>query len=122
MTDEEITRFILEAGFSTARTVTTVSGRGVGMDVVRANIEGVGGTISLQSTKGYGSKFILKIPLTLAIAPALIVTAGNQRFAVPQQYVVEAVNVDMETNNLKTMDNSQLLQLQDEFDSGRCSV
>ena len=115
MTDEEIYRFILEAGFSTARAVTTVSGRGVGMDVVRANIEGVGGTISLESTKGYGSKFILKIPLTLAIAPALIVTAGKQRFAVPQQYVVEAVNVDMETNNLKTMDNSQLLQLRDEL-------
>ena len=115
MTDEEIYRFILEAGFSTARAVTTVSGRGVGMDVVRANIEGVGGTISLESTKGYGSKFILKIPLTLAIAPALIVTAGNQRFAVPQQYVVEAVNVDMETNNLKTIDNSQLLQLRDEL-------
>ncbi len=115
MTDEEVYRFILEAGFSTARAVTTVSGRGVGMDVVRANIEGVGGTISLQSTKGYGSKFILKIPLTLAIAPALIVRIGDQRFAVPQQSVVEAVNVDEETHNLKTMDNSQLLQLRDEL-------
>ena len=60
MSDEEVYRFILEPGFSTAKAVTTVSGRGVGMDVVRANIEGVGGTISLQSTKGYGSKFILK--------------------------------------------------------------
>ncbi len=115
MSDEEIYRFILEPGFSTASAVTTVSGRGVGMDVVRANIEGVGGTISLQSTKGYGSKFILKIPLTLAIAPALIVSVGDQRFAVPQQYVVEAVNVDEDTNNLKTIDNSQLLQLRDEL-------
>ena len=115
MSDEEVYRFILEPGISTAKAVTTVSGRGVGMDVVRANIEGVGGTISLQSTKGCGSKFILKIPLTLAIAPALIVRAGGQRFAVPQQYVVEAVNVDEDTNNLKTMDNSQLLQLRDEL-------
>ena len=115
MSDEEIYRFILEPGFSTARAVTTVSGRGVGMDVVRANIEGVGGTISLQSTKGCGSKFILKIPLTLAIAPALIVRVGDQRFAVPQQYVMEAVNVDEDTNNLKTMDNSQLLQLRNEL-------
>ena len=115
MSNEEVYRFILEAGFSTARAVTTVSGRGVGMDVVRANIEGVGGTISLQSTKGRGSKFILKIPLTLAIAPALIVRVGDQRFAVPQQYVVEAVNVDGETNNLKTMDNALLLQLREEL-------
>ncbi len=115
MSDEDVYRFILSPGFSTARAVTTVSGRGVGMDVVRANIEGVGGAISLQSTKGLGSKFILKIPLTLAIAPALIVRAGDQRFAVPQQYVVEAVNVDEETHNLKTMDNSLLLQLRDEL-------
>jgi two-component system chemotaxis sensor kinase CheA len=115
MSDGEVYRFILEPGFSTARAVTTVSGRGVGMDVVRANIEGVGGTISLQSAKGCGSKFILKIPLTLAIAPALIVKVGEQRFAVPQQYVVEAVNVDEETQNLKTVDNSQLLQLRDEL-------
>ncbi len=115
MSDEEVYRFILAPGFSTARAVTTVSGRGVGMDVVRANIEGVGGTISLQSTKGFGSKFILKIPLTLAIAPALIVRVGGQRFAVPQQYVVEAVNVDEDTQNLKTMDNSLLLQVRDEL-------
>ena len=115
MSDEEVYRFILAPGFSTARAVTTVSGRGVGMDVVRANIEGVGGTISLQSSKGLGSKFILKIPLTLAIAPALIVRVGDQRFAVPQQYVVEAVNVDEDTHNLKTMDNSLLLQLRDEL-------
>ena len=60
MSDEDVYRFILEAGFSTAKAVTTVSGRGVGMDVVRANIEAVGGTISLQSAKGRGSKFILK--------------------------------------------------------------
>ncbi len=115
MSDEEVYRFILEPGFSTATSITTVSGRGVGMDVVRANLEAVGGTISLQSAKGRGSRFILKIPLTLAIAPALIVRVGDQRFAVPQQYVVEAVNVDEDIDNLKTMDNALLLQLRDEL-------
>ncbi len=115
MSDEEIYRFILEPGFSTASAVTTVSGRGVGMDVVRANLEAIGGTIALQSAKGRGSKFILKIPLTLAIAPALIVRVGQQRFAVPQQYVVEAVNLDEDAGNLKTMGNALLLQLRDEL-------
>jgi two-component system, chemotaxis family, sensor kinase CheA len=115
MSDEEVYRFILEAGFSTAAAVTTVSGRGVGMDVVRANLEAIGGTIALQSSKGRGSKFILKIPLTLAIAPALIVRVGAQRFAVPQQYVVEAVNLDEDAGNLKTMDNALLLQLREEL-------
>jgi two-component system chemotaxis sensor kinase CheA len=115
MSDEDVYRFILAPGFSTAKAVTTVSGRGVGMDVVRSNIEAVGGTISLQSAKGRGSKFILKIPLTLAIAPALIVRAAGQRFAVPQQSVVEAVNVDEDLGNLKRMDNALLLQLRDEL-------
>jgi two-component system chemotaxis sensor kinase CheA len=115
MSDEEVYRFILQPGFSTAANVTTVSGRGVGMDVVRANLEAIGGTIALQSTKGRGAKFILKIPLTLAIAPALIVRVGDQRFAVPQQYVVEAVDVDEDLGNLKTMDNALLLQLRDEL-------
>jgi two-component system, chemotaxis family, sensor kinase CheA len=115
MSDEEVYRFILQPGFSTATVVTTVSGRGVGMDVVRANLEAIGGTIALQSAKGRGSKFILKIPLTLAIAPALIVRVGAQRFAVPQQYVVEAVNLDEDVGNLKTMDNALLLQLRDEL-------
>lgn len=115
MSDEDVYRFILEPGFSTAKAVTTVSGRGVGMDVVRANIEAVGGAISLQSARGRGSKFILKIPLTLAIAPALIVRVAGQRFAVPQQSVVEAVNIDEDLGNLKKMDNALLLQLRDEL-------
>ncbi len=115
MSDEEVYRFILQPGFSTASAVTTVSGRGVGMDVVRANLEAIGGTIGLQSAKGRGSKFILKIPLTLAIAPALIVRVDGQRFAVPQQYVVEAVNVDEDASNLKAMEDALLLQLRDEL-------
>ncbi len=85
MSDDEVYRFILLPGFSTAKSVTQISGRGVGMDVVLSSIESIGGTVSLQSFKGRGSKFVLQIPLTLAIAPALVVWAGGQRFAIPQQ-------------------------------------
>ncbi len=91
MTDEQIHRFIFRAGFSTATVVTAVSGRGVGMDVVRTNIERIGGIIDLKSVVGKGTTFIVKIPLTLAIVSALIVQAGRERFAIPQICVVELV-------------------------------
>ena len=73
------------------RRVTAVSGRGVGMDVVKTNIEKIGGTIELKSTPGQGTTFTIKIPLTLAIVSALIVEAGGERFAIPQISVVELV-------------------------------
>ena len=91
MTDGQIQRFIFRAGFSTAEKVSAVSGRGVGMDVVRTNIEKIGGTIDLKSTPGQGTTFTVKIPLTLAIVSALIVEAGKERFAIPQLSVVELV-------------------------------
>ena len=91
MTDGQIQRFIFRAGFSTAEKVSAVSGRGVGMDVVRTNIEKIGGTIELKSTTGQGTTFTVKIPLTLAIVSALIVEAGKERFAIPQLSVVELV-------------------------------
>ncbi|MGD0108052.1 MAG: chemotaxis protein CheW [Rhodopila sp.] len=91
MTDGQIQRFIFRAGFSTAATVSAVSGRGVGMDVVKTNIEKIGGTIELKSTPGQGTMFTVKIPLTLAIVSALIVEAGKERFAIPQLSVVELV-------------------------------
>jgi two-component system, chemotaxis family, sensor kinase CheA len=91
MTDAQIQRFIFRAGFSTAAEVTSVSGRGVGMDVVKTNIERIGGTIDLKSTPGRGSTFTIKIPLTLAIVSALVVQAGSERFAIPQISVVELV-------------------------------
>jgi two-component system chemotaxis sensor kinase CheA len=90
LTDAEAARFIFAPGFSTAAEVTALSGRGVGMDVVRENIEAVGGAVSVVSRAGQGAAFILKIPLTLAIAPALIVCAGGERFALPQDAIVEA--------------------------------
>ena len=91
MTDSQIQRFIFRAGFSTAATISAVSGRGVGMDVVKTNIEKIGGTIDLKSTQGEGTTFTVKIPLTLAIVSALIVEAGKERFAIPQLSVVELV-------------------------------
>ncbi|CBS90826.1 hybrid sensor histidine kinase/response regulator [Azospirillum lipoferum] len=91
MTDQQIIQFIMKPGFSTAAKVTNVSGRGVGMDVVKTNIEKIGGTIEIKSAQGKGSTFVIKIPLTLAIVSALIVECAGERFAIPQISVVELV-------------------------------
>ncbi len=93
MSDADIFQFVLLPGFSTASRVTAVSGRGVGMDVVRANIQSIGGTVSLNTMSGKGTTVALRIPLTLAIATSLILTCGGARFAIPQTGVVEVVGV-----------------------------
>ena len=93
MSESEIQRFIFRAGFSTAAAVTSVSGRGVGMDVVKTNLERIGGIVELRSREGRGTTFTIKIPLTLAIAAALIVESGGERFAIPQNGVLELVRV-----------------------------
>ncbi len=89
--ETEIGNLIFMAGFTTAKQITSISGRGVGMDVVRANIEQIGGTVELKSVAGAGTTFTVKIPLTLAIVSALIVEAGGERFAIPQLSVIELV-------------------------------
>ncbi|MEM8794306.1 MAG: chemotaxis protein CheW [Pseudomonadota bacterium] len=94
MPESQLHKFIFHAGLSTAEKVTSVSGRGVGMDVVRNNIELIGGTVDVKSTTGKGSTFIIKIPLTLAIVSALIVEAAGDRFAIPQLSVVELVQAE----------------------------
>jgi two-component system chemotaxis sensor kinase CheA len=91
MTEAQIHKFIFAPGFSTAAAVTSVSGRGVGMDVVRTNIDQIGGTIDVKSVAGQGSSVTVKIPLTLAIVSALIVEAAGDRFAIPQLAVIELV-------------------------------
>lgn len=91
MSEAQIHKFIFAPGFSTAAAITSVSGRGVGMDVVRTNIDQIGGTIDIKSVAGEGSSVTIKIPLTLAIVSALIVEAGGDRFAIPQLSVVELV-------------------------------
>ena len=81
-------------GFSTAKQITNVSGRGVGMDVVKTNIEKIGGSVEVRTSAGQGTTFKIKIPLTLAIIPALIVGCGGRRYAIPQINLVELVKVD----------------------------
>jgi two-component system chemotaxis sensor kinase CheA len=94
MSEAELVKLVFMPGFSTAETVTSVSGRGVGMDVVRTNIEKIGGSIDLQSVRGQGATLRIKIPLTLAIIPALVVTCGGERFAIPQVNLLELVRVE----------------------------
>ena len=107
MSETQILRFIFRAGFSTAAAVTSVSGRGVGMDVVKTNIEKIGGLIELSSRPGHGTTFMIKIPLTLAIASALIVQSGGERFAIPQLCVVELVRAAAGGSNSQAENEGQ---------------
>jgi two-component system, chemotaxis family, sensor kinase CheA len=94
MTPTDILQLIFLPGFSTAAAVTNVSGRGVGMDVVKTNIEGIGGTIEIESVVGRGTTCRLRIPLTLAIVPALTVECAGDRYAIPQLSLLELVALD----------------------------
>ncbi len=94
MTEREIYNLIFLPGFSTAEKVTNVSGRGVGMDVVKTNVERIGGNVDVQSTRGQGTTVRVKIPLTLAIIPALVVTCGGERYAIPQVSLLELVRLE----------------------------
>ncbi len=94
MSEREAQQLIFLPGFSTAQTVTNVSGRGVGMDVVRTNIEKIGGQVDIQSVFGAGTTLRIKIPLTLAIIPALLVTVDGCRFAIPQVSLIELVRLE----------------------------
>jgi len=96
MPDRDVFNLIFLPGFSTAEKVTKVSGRGVGMDVVKTNVEKIGGAVDVLSTPGRGTTVRVKIPLTLAIIPALIVTCGGERFAIPQVSLSELVRLDAE--------------------------
>ncbi len=116
MSDEAIMQFIFKPGFSTAEQVTSVSGRGVGMDVVRTNIEKIGGTVSLTSTWGKGSTFHIKIPLTLAIVSVLLVESGGQKFAVPQLNVLELVRTGSESEYaVETINDARVMRLRDKL-------
>ncbi|MGE5503589.1 MAG: chemotaxis protein CheA [Actinomycetota bacterium] len=91
MSDEQIDQLIFAPGFSTAEKVSDVSGRGVGMDVVRKNIQDVGGRVVVQSTPGQGSRFILSLPLTLAVMDGMLVSVGGQRYVLPLTNIVESL-------------------------------
>lgn len=94
MSEREVTNLIFLPGFSTAPQVTNISGRGVGMDVVKTNIEKIGGTVDVHSSAGQGTTLKIKIPLTLAIIPALVATSGGERFAIPQVSLLELVRLE----------------------------
>ncbi len=96
MDNREIIALIFQPGFSTASEVTNVSGRGVGMDVVRTNIERIGGTVDMTSQSGHGTTCRVRIPLTLAIIPALVVEEAGDRYAIPQANLVELVRLEGE--------------------------
>ncbi len=114
MTENQIHRLVFAAGLSTAKEVTSISGRGVGMDVVRNNIEQIGGTIDLLSIDGEGTTFTIKIPLTLAIVSALIVEAADSRFAIPQLSVLELVRTTQDgEHRVEEIHNTRVLRLRD---------
>jgi two-component system, chemotaxis family, sensor kinase CheA len=114
MTENQIHRLIFAAGLSTAKEVTSISGRGVGMDVVRNNIEKIGGTIDLVSIGGEGTTFTIKIPLTLAIVSALIVEVADSRFAIPQLSVLELVRTTKDgEHRVEEIHNTRVLRLRD---------
>jgi two-component system chemotaxis sensor kinase CheA len=96
MSDREVARFVFLPGFSTAKVISSVSGRGVGMDVVKTNVEKIGGTVDIESTFGVGTTIRIKIPLTLAIVPALIVECADERYAIPQVSLLELVRLQPE--------------------------
>ena len=95
LTDMQLLEFIFLPGFSTKSQVTNLSGRGVGMDVVKTNISNIGGSIDINSKRGVGTNIRLKIPLTLAIMPALFVRCGSEPYAIPQNSVLEMVRLDL---------------------------
>ncbi len=94
LSDREALNLIFLPGFSTAQTVTNVSGRGVGMDVVKSNIEKIGGVVDIFSRAGEGSTVKLKIPLTLAIIPGLVIMSGGERFVIPQVSLLELIRLE----------------------------
>ncbi|WP_020184284.1 hybrid sensor histidine kinase/response regulator [Methylopila sp. 73B] len=114
MSDAQVHRFIFAPGFSTAAAITSVSGRGVGMDVVRSNIELIGGAVDLRSTQGKGSAVIIRIPLTLAIVSALMVTSAGETFAIPQVAVTELVRARPGSEHrIERIGDASLLRLRD---------
>ncbi len=96
LTDQQVFELLFLPGFSTTNTVSDISGRGVGMDVVRKNIEKLGGAVSISSEKGFGTKITLILPRTLAIIHSLIVGTGGQRFAIPQVNIAKVMTLKEE--------------------------
>ncbi len=112
MSDEEAFQYIFDPGFSTAKAITNVSGRGVGLDVVKTQIEKLKGTVVISSEKGVGSKFIIKLPLTLAIIQGLLIRVGTEVYSIPIASVIESQRINI--NDLKRIDNYEVMSVRDE--------
>jgi two-component system chemotaxis sensor kinase CheA len=114
MTDNEVWQLIMAPGFSTAEQVTDVSGRGVGMDVVKKNIEGLGGKVELESSPGFGTRIIIRLPLTLAILDGMSVGVGGETFIVPLTAIVESLQP--REDDIKTMaGDSRVVHIRGEY-------
>jgi two-component system chemotaxis sensor kinase CheA len=113
MSPRERNLLICAPGISTSKEVTSVSGRGVGMDVVRANLEQIGGSLVIDTTPGSGTRIMLNVPLTLSIVPSLTVDVGGQKFAIPRSYVEEVVRIDSEEADLSHVGSAKLLSVRD---------
>ncbi|MDR1179307.1 MAG: chemotaxis protein CheA [Spirochaetales bacterium] len=112
LTDVEAFNLIFEPGFSTAKSVTNISGRGVGLDVVRTMIGKVNGTVSIASERGKGSRFIIKLPLTLAIIQGLLVRVGNEKYAIPISSVIDSHRI--KPSDIKILDNYEVFNVRDD--------
>ncbi len=112
ISDEEAFQFIFDPGFSTAKAITNVSGRGVGLDVVRTQIEKLKGSVVISSEKGIGTKFTIKLPLTLAIIQGLLVRVGSEVYSLPISSVIESQRINV--NELKRIDNYEVMTVRDE--------
>ena len=113
MPDAEVWQLIFQPGFSTAEAITDVSGRGVGMDVVRRNIESIGGRIDIESSAGEGSAFFIHLPLTLAIVDGMCVSVGKQIFVIPLLNIIESFQPT--NQQLKTLGNDTVLYIRDQY-------
>ncbi|MCE2993939.1 MAG: chemotaxis protein CheW [Alphaproteobacteria bacterium] len=115
LSDQELYQYIFHPGFSTAASVTSVSGRGVGMDVVKTNIEKIGGVIELSSKLNYGSEFIIKIPLSLTIMPVLIVYYDKQKYAMPLNHIHEIIKIDQDSKHqIEFLNDSPILRIREQ--------
>jgi len=117
MSDKERLNLIFRPGFSTAEKVTEVSGRGVGMDVVKSNLTKLGGQIEVESQPGMGATFKIKLPLTLAIIPSLLVSSGGERFAIPQVNVQELLRIPARQvkERLEKVGDAQVVRLREQL-------
>ena len=114
MSDQEVFSLIFEAGFSTAEQITDVSGRGVGMDVVRRNIQSMGGRVEIDSMLGIGTRMTVRLPLTLAILDGMSVAVGDQTYILPLSYVIESLQPD--NGDIKTLSNqARVIQVRGEY-------